>query len=102
MKQKLMIFALFLIIGLPCLNVAVSTFQKPAWADQASLASQKPKGSDTDQLYTAANAAYAVNWQNMVQYTFQAVNWISLGFSQPTGGVGGGINWTLPNVYVGG
>ncbi len=101
MKKNLLIIALFLIIGFPVVKMTGDFLNKPAWADQSSLVQQKPKTTDLDVFYSSVNAAYGVNWSDLVRYQMQAVNWVAIGFVQPTGGTGGGVNWTMPNAYVG-
>jgi hypothetical protein len=102
MFKKFIIIAFIVVAGISLLKVVEGTFDRPAWADANSLAQQKPSQTDLDVFYTALNKTYGVNWSDLVRYQMQAVNWVAIGFVQPTGGVNGGVNWTMPNAYVGG
>jgi hypothetical protein len=73
-----------------------------AIADVGSLPNQKPVKTDSGEYFTNLNQPYGVNWSDIVRYQIQAVNWVAIGFPQPTGGSAGGVNWTMPNAYVGG
>lgn len=69
-----------------------------AWADQASLPNLKPTGADTF-VFWHSGQQYGVNWQTLEQYAVQGVNWNAAQF---TGVAAAGVNWTLPNAYIGG
>lgn len=98
MKNLLLSF----VLGV-CLFSGVYFINQPpkAWADVASLPSQKPVAGDLIDWWHNGSQ-YQTNWTQFAQFAVQSVNWIAIGFVNPTGSTSGVVNWTLPNAYAGG
>lgn len=92
---------LILSLGLTVLLLSFLNQTPKAWSDVASLPVKKPLQSDIIDFFSNGTQ-YQVNWSNFEQQAIQGINWIAIGFPNPSGSTGGVVNWTYPNAYVGG
>jgi hypothetical protein len=89
-KKKMKKLILSVMVGVVSFAGLSIYFAAPkAWSDVNSLPTKTGnKATDILSMYNASNMQSGINWTQFVYETVNAINWQSLGYTNPT------INWT--------